>query len=95
LTRPTSRRPRRCWRREGRREGNLCDRSPKTLSASSQQGLLPRVADLLIPDPTQKCGFVAFATKAAHRRFVHSCSAPGLFLSCYLLDRSRDVWVLI
>ena len=35
------------------------------------------------------------APKSGHKRFVHSCGDPGLFLSGDLLDRSRDVRLLI
>ena len=33
--------------------------------------------------------------KSGHKRFVHSCGDPGLFLSGDLRDRSRDVWLLL
>src|SRR5262249_47326577 len=33
--------------------------------------------------------------KSIHMTFVHSCSALGVFLSSYSLDRGGDLWILI
>src|SRR5262245_18802036 len=37
----------------------------------------------------------AHISKSIHMTFVHSCSALGVFLISYLLDRGSDFWVLI